>query len=285
MKAGRFPALTLLLICEITGMAPWFSASAVAPFLQSHNSISGFQQALLTSSVQAGFATGTLVSALLGLADRLEPRRFFTLASLLAAGLTAALAFVDPASGWTAPLRFGAGACLAGVYPVGMRIVTSWAKKDLGMLVGSLTGAVTLGAATPHLLSAFGGLHWRATLLGAAGCALAAGLLVNLVRLGPRMVMAQRFDLRGAFEPLRNRPLLLADVSYLGHAWNLPGCGHGSAPSWQPVSRRTRLPVATAALQNLSRSLSLPPARLAAPCMAISPTGSAARSSLLAQWR
>lgn len=220
---SRRASLTLLLLCEVAGMAPWFSASAVAPFLQAQHALSGFQQALLTSSVQLGFAAGTLISAALGLADRLEPRRFFALAATSAAAFTTALSFSLPGSAWAAPLRFGTGFCLAGVYPVGMRIAASWAKDDLGFLVGALTGAVTLGAATPHLLSAFGGLHWQATLLGAAGCAASSAALIGLVGLGPRMAMSQRFDMRGALEPLHNRQLLLADLSYLGHAWELAG--------------------------------------------------------------
>ena len=47
-------------------------------------------------------------------------------------------------------LRFVAGATMAGVYPVGMKLAASWAKGDLGLLIGIVVGALTLGSALPH---------------------------------------------------------------------------------------------------------------------------------------
>ena len=45
---------------------------------------------------------------------------------------------------------------MAGVYPVGMKIAATWAAGDLGLLIGLLVGALTLGSALPHLVAAFG---------------------------------------------------------------------------------------------------------------------------------
>ena len=61
-------------------------------------------------------------------------------------------------------LRVVAGAAMAGVYPVGMKLAASWAKGDLGLLIGLVVGALTLGSALPHLLPAlrrFAGLARR----------------------------------------------------------------------------------------------------------------------------
>ncbi len=67
--------------------------------------------ALLTSAVQAGFVAGTLASALLGLADRFDPRRFFA-ASALTAGAATLLLSQLPPTGWAVyGLRFLTGAC------------------------------------------------------------------------------------------------------------------------------------------------------------------------------
>lgn len=52
-------------------MSVWFSASAVVPQLTSEWGLSGAQQSWLTMSVQVGFVTGALLSAILNLADRL----------------------------------------------------------------------------------------------------------------------------------------------------------------------------------------------------------------------
>ena len=65
-------------------MAVWFSASAVVPALAAEFHLSNFAQAALTSGVQVGFVIGCLVSAFLGLADRVDPRRLFAASAAIA---------------------------------------------------------------------------------------------------------------------------------------------------------------------------------------------------------
>ena len=38
-----------------------------------------------------------------------------------------------------------------------MKLAATWAKGDMGLMVGILVGALTLGSALPHLFNAFGG--------------------------------------------------------------------------------------------------------------------------------
>ena len=38
-----------------------------------------------------------------------------------------------------------------------MKLASTWAKGDMGLMVGILVGALTLGSASPHLFNAFGG--------------------------------------------------------------------------------------------------------------------------------
>ncbi len=56
-------------------MALWFSASAVVPSVAAEFTLTPTQASLFTSAVQAGFVDGTLTSAVLGLADRIDARR------------------------------------------------------------------------------------------------------------------------------------------------------------------------------------------------------------------
>ena len=93
-------------------------------------------------------------------------------------------------------LRFITGVCMAGVYPVGMKLAATWATDDMGFMVGLLVGALTLGSASPHLFSALGGLDWRITLVAASASAVAASLVINLVRIGPNRKPTPPFDLR-----------------------------------------------------------------------------------------
>ncbi len=202
-------------------MALWFSASAVVPSLKAEYGLSATQASLFTSAVQVGFVSGALISALLGLADRIDPRRFFMVSALTAAAANGVILLVEPTSFVVIVLRFITGACMAGVYPVGMKMAAGWAKGDLGLLVAILVGALTLGSASPHLLNAFGGLEWRFTIGAASLIALAASLLINLVTLGPLMAKSPPIDPRLLFRALSARSIRLANLGYLGHMWEL----------------------------------------------------------------
>ena len=74
----------------------------------------------MTSAVQLGFVVGSLTSALLGLADRLDPRRFFAVSAVIASLANASLLLTDPAGPLLPLARFITGACMAGLSPVGM---------------------------------------------------------------------------------------------------------------------------------------------------------------------
>jgi MFS family permease len=202
-------------------MALWFSASAVVPALTADYRLTGFAQSLFTSGVQAGFVLGSLGSALLGLADRLDPRRFFMIAALVAAAANAAILLVGPTSAWTLSARVLTGACMAGIYPVGMKLAATWAKGDLGLVVGLLVGALTLGSATPHLFNALGGIDWRFTLGACSGSAVLAALLINLVGLGPNVTAAPRFEPGAVLWAWKIKSVRLANLGYLGHMWEL----------------------------------------------------------------
>ena len=64
--------LAVLATAELLAMAPWFSASAVAPTLTRVWHLSPAGTAWLTISVQLGFVAGALMSAVLTLADRFQ---------------------------------------------------------------------------------------------------------------------------------------------------------------------------------------------------------------------
>jgi len=202
-------------------MAVWFSASAVAPALAAEFHLSNFAQAALTSGVQVGFVIGCLVSAFLGLPDRTDPRRLFAASATIAALANAGLLVVDPASIAAPLLRVITGIGMAGVYPVGMKLATTWARDDMGLMVGILVGALTLGSASPHLFNAFGGVDWRPTVVLSSVSALAAALGIALAGLGPNRKPAPRFEPGAMLLAWRDVPLRLANLGYLGHMWEL----------------------------------------------------------------
>ena len=202
-------------------MALWFSASAILPALRAEFALGDFQSSLIASSVAAGFVAGTLASAVLGLADRFDSRRLFMISALAASAANLGLLIADPNSLVMPLLRFVVGAAMAGIYPVGMKMASSWATGDRGFLVGLLVGALTLGTASPHLIDAFGGLDWRFTLMASSALAATAGLLILLFRPGPGMARAGAFDSRAVFRAWTEKGLRLANLGYFGHMWEL----------------------------------------------------------------
>ena len=221
-SASSKPAsVAIIALCQVAAMALWFSASAVTPSLVAEFHLSNFYQAALTSGVQAGFVVGCVVSALLGLPDRVDPRRLFAASALTGAVANALLLAVDPTSPAMPLLRLVTGVCMAGVYPVGMKLAATWAKGDMGLMVGILVGALTLGSAAPHLFNAFGGLDWRPTLAASSASALAAAAAIGFAGLGPNRGPAPKFDPTAVLGAWRDVPLRLANLGYLGHMWEL----------------------------------------------------------------
>ena len=218
---GKRLSLTLLALAEVAALSLWFSATAVAPALRAEFGLSGAEVARFTSAVQVGFVAGTLGSAILGLADRIHPVRLFAASVLVAAAANASILAIGPDHPAALAARFLTGVCMAGIYPVGMRIVATWAKGDLGFLVGILVGALTLGSALPHLVNTLVALDWRATMAATSALAVLAAVLCTGVRLGPNYAPAARFRAAEALRAWRERPLRLVNIGYLGHMWEL----------------------------------------------------------------
>ncbi len=218
--------IALLAVAETLALGLWFSMTAVIPALRQEAGLGDFEAAMLSSAVSLGFVAGTLVSAIFGLADRLDPRRFFVGSALVAASANLAVLAVVPDWGAVAALRLVTGACVAGIYPVGMKIVAGWAtrgagRSDMGLLAGLLVGAITLGTGSPHLFNALGGVEWRFTIVAASALAVVAALLAAFVRLGPGHAPSPPFEPAYVLAGWRNKALRLANFGYFGHMWEL----------------------------------------------------------------
>lgn len=218
-KAGN---LALLTAAVILAPAIWFAGTAAVPALLRDGVITRGEAGWLTAAVQLGFVLGTLVSALLSLADRWPARAlFFGSASLAGLG-TLAQAFLEPAGFGAYALRFVAGAAMAGVYPVGMKLASGWARGDLGLLIGIVVGALTLGSAAPHALpDLLGSVDWRHIYLTAGVLALLGGALILPFREGPNTARRPPFNPSAVLLAWRDPRLRLANAGYLGHMWEL----------------------------------------------------------------
>lgn len=221
LAQSKLGSIALIAVCQVAAMALWFSASSALPSLVAEFHLTPFAQAALTSGVQLGFVIGCLASALLGLPDRFDPRRLFAVSAAIGAVANALLLAVNPASAAAPLLRLVTGVCMAGVYPVGMKLAATWAKGDMGLMVGILVGALTLGSASPHLFNALGGVDWRIPITVSSISAVVAAILIGLAGIGPNRAPAPRFDPHYVTTAWRDVPLRLANLGYLGHMWEL----------------------------------------------------------------
>ncbi|MGH3349161.1 MAG: MFS transporter [Nocardioides sp.] len=209
---------------QVLGLAVWFSVSAVVPSIQAEWGISAGQAVWLTGTVQLGFVTGALTSTVLNLADRYPAQILMGASSLLAAVCTSLLAWFAEGLAAALVLRFATGLFLAGVYPVGIKLMASWAPRtNRGLAMGLLIGALTIGSTLPHLIGGLVTLPWRDVLqvtsvVGVLGAALA----IAVVRPGPHLARGPvTLHARYALTMFAERGPRLVNIGYFGHMWEL----------------------------------------------------------------
>jgi MFS family permease len=221
----RWPQLAILGIGTLLAMAPSFSASAVAPLLRQEWTVGPLDLPWLTVVTQLGFAVGAITLAAIGAPDVIPGRWLFAAGAMVAAvaNLGFALIATDPAS--ALPFRFVTGAALAAVYPVAMKLAAGWFRRERGLAIGVVNGALTVGVALPLLfraLGAYAGVDWRPVVVGTSLAAVGGAVIVGWRgRAGPLEVAAPRFSVAIAAAAFREPSVRLASIGYFGHMWEL----------------------------------------------------------------
>lgn len=215
-------ALAAIAVSQLFVLALWFSTAAVVTPLEEAWRLSGTQTTYLALAVQFGFVVGALALAGGGVVDAVPARRLFLVSAVVGAIANASLVLLGPGDISLATfLRFATGVALAGVYPSGLKAMSGWFQAGRGMALGVLVGALTVGSASPHLISGLG-FGWRGVLLAASGLALVgAGLMTLGVADGPYETGRSAFEWRQISRVMTNRGFRLATYGYLGHMWEL----------------------------------------------------------------
>ena len=220
---GASRALGIVSLAVLLAGSIWFSGTAAMPALRELWSLSDGQAAWLTVAVQLGFISGTFLYSVLNIADVFNARRVFLVSALLGAAFNAAFAWLASGLATALVFRYLAGITLAGVYPVGMKLVASWFREGLGWRLGVLVGALALGTASPYLVQALGaGRDWRLLAGLASFSAVMGGLLVALLlRDGPYLRTRAPFDARAAGRVFNDPAFRYTAFGYFGHMWEL----------------------------------------------------------------
>ncbi|MCA0239612.1 MAG: MFS transporter [Proteobacteria bacterium] len=222
---GQRAGLVIVVLAQCLGTSLWFSPAGAADGLMARWQLGPPDFAWLLASTQIGFIAGTFLLALTGAADRWRASRLFAASCLVGAIANAAL--VAPGVGYPMAwaVRLLVGLCLAGIYPLGMKLVVQWVGGRPALALAWLVAMLTLGTAMPHALRAFGVVWpWQAVLLGSSLLAVIGGALVAAAGDG-RFKATPAPGLRLSAADLRallaSRELRASAGGYFGHMWEL----------------------------------------------------------------
>jgi len=214
--------LLIIVIAELFGGSLWFSANGAADGLIKDWGISTVQVGFLTSAVQLGFISGTLIIALSGLADRYSASRIFALCAIFGSLCNVIFALAGNHFGVALGFRFLTGVMLAGIYPIGMKLVVGWAPDKKAMALGWLVGMLTLGTALPHFVRGIL-IHsdWQLVIYSASALAMLAALAIYILGDGPHGRSNQNMHWGGVLQVFRKPGFRSAVFGYFGHMWEL----------------------------------------------------------------
>ena len=216
--------LPTLVLAQFAGTSLWFAVNAVMPDLQQQMGWPASAVGRLTSALQLGFIVGTLVFALLAIADRFSARRVFLFCAL--AGALCTLGALMRIASFTELLlwRAATGFFLAGIYPVGMKIASQWFPEGLGVALGWLVGALVLGSASAHGIRALSvELPWATVMMSVALLAAAGGLILFMAIPEPPSYTAisKKLEWQALATIWTDWRVRASVLGYFGHMWEL----------------------------------------------------------------
>ena len=214
----------LIVFAEFLGTSLWFSMNGVADNLMATWEISLAGIGVLTNAVQLGFVAGTLLFAFSGVADRFRPSRIFALCALLGALCNALFALYAEGMAAGVTLRFLVGVCLAGIYPVGMKLIITWDPEKASQRLAQLVGMLILGTALPHATRFFGvDWPWQSVIVFSSFLALVAMIIIYWLGDGPHLKMS----VQSTIKPMSIRMIFgipsyrSSALGYFGHMWEV----------------------------------------------------------------
>lgn len=225
---GLLGPVAIVSLAQLFGTSLWFSANSAADGLARAWGATAADIGWITNAVQGGFIVGTLAMSLGGLADRYRASAIFVVSAIAGALFNIGFAWLaqDVATG--AMFRFLVGLSLAGIYPIGMKLIVSWEPERTGQALALLVAMLTLGTALPHFLrSTAGELPWQWVVTASSLLALIGAGLVRFLGDGPYLPTRPSsgrpagVGQLSALRAFRIGEFQAAAVGYFGHIWEL----------------------------------------------------------------
>ncbi len=215
--------LPVIVIAQFLCTSLWFAGNAIINEMALDLHLDASFLAHLTSAIQFGFISGTLVFAVFTISDRFSPSNVFFVSSILAGLFNLGISIDGISATEILLFRFLTGFFLAGIYPVGMKIASDYYQTGLGKSLGFLVGALVIGTAFPHLLKNFiTGFPWRYVLYATTTLSFMGGLsILLLVPDGPYRKFSQKLTMMAFINGFRKPDFRAASFGYFGHMWEL----------------------------------------------------------------
>ncbi|SEB44652.1 Predicted arabinose efflux permease, MFS family [Tenacibaculum sp. MAR_2009_124] len=222
MKQSKL-ILPIIVISQFCCTSLWFAGNGVMNDLMITFNLTSGTLGHLTSAVQFGFIFGTLIFAILTIADRFSPSKVFMTCALLGSLFNLSIIWEGNSLASILSLRFVTGFFLAGIYPVGMKIAADYFEKGLGKSLGFLVGALVLGTAFPHLAKGLtSAFPWKYVLILTSSLAALGGILMLImVPDGPYRKLGSKLETSTFLDVFQNRKFRSAAFGYFGHMWEL----------------------------------------------------------------
>jgi len=215
--------LPLIVLSQFCCTSLWFAGNGVINDLIISFNLNTNALGHLTSAVQFGFIGGTLVFAILALADRFSPSKVFFISAIFGALFNGLIIWEQHSLSSLLVLRFLTGFCLAGIYPVGMKIASDYYKDGLGQSLSLLVGALVIGTAFPHILKDLTASYpWKLVIITTSILAIIGGLLILLfVPNGPYCKVGAKTEWSACFKVFKKQSFRAVAFGYFGHMWEL----------------------------------------------------------------
>lgn len=215
--------LPIIVLAQFFCTSVWFAGNSIIADLAAELNLAPDFLAHLTSIIQFGFISGTLVFAVFTISDRFSPSKVFFVSAMLAGLFNLMIAIPGIDANALLFFRFVTGFFLAGIYPVGMKIASDYFREGLGKSLGFLVGALVLGKAFPHFLnSATEGYPWRYVVYATTALSFVGGLaILQFVPNGPYRKWSARLNIHAFLDGFALPKFRAVAFGYFGHMWEL----------------------------------------------------------------
>lgn len=212
--------LAAIVVAQFLCLSTWFAGSLLWIGLPAFKFLSPWLAGILLNGVQLGFVLGTALSFYLEIANRYSSNKLFALSCLWVA-MANALVWLTADPVFICISRIAVGFGIAGVYPIGMKIIIDQFGDRAYRFMGWIVFALTLGSGLPHLIISFtprdNYSDWVIGVTSAA--ALAAGVIMWFLRPIQRSKSKIEELARDSVSGFAN--VRITVLGYLGHMWEL----------------------------------------------------------------